>query len=345
MTIDELPFGQTRDGRLVSQFVLRQGPWIAKITNFGASLVELHLPDRAGNLADVVLGFDSIDGYLDSHPYFGATIGRVANRVAGAKFTLDGREYSLAANNGPHSLHGGRVGFDKALWRAEVVESVRGPLLTLKHVSPDGDEGYPGKLQMEVTFELTPDGMLRIVYQATSDRLTLVNLTNHSYFNLSGSAGATVLDHVLEIAAESYTPVDVSLIPTGEVAPVAGTPFDFRKPTAIGARIAEVPGGYDHNFVLNDGWDLSPVSARVFEPESGRVLEVLTTEPGLQFYSGNFLDGSLLGKGGVPLGKHSGFCLEAQHFPDAVHHPTFRSIELEPGVTYRQSTIYKFSVA
>jgi aldose 1-epimerase len=311
---------------------------------YGGIVTELHVPDRAGQLADVVLGFDGPQGYLAGNPpYFGAICGRVANRIAGAKFTLDRKEYTLAANNGPNSLHGGRKGFDKVLWKAEPAP---GTAVKLSYLSRDGEEGYPGNLSTAVTYTLTDGNELKIDYAATTDKATPVNLTNHSYFNLGGAASGNILGHELMLAADRYTPVDDSLIPTGELKPVRGTPFDFTKPTLIGARIDQVkgdPGGYDHNYVLNSGGQTLTLAARAVEPKSGRVLEMFTTEPGVQFYTGNYLDGSVKGKAGVAYQKHQGFCLEAQHFPDTVHHANFPSIILKPGKTYTQRTVYKFS--
>jgi aldose 1-epimerase len=336
-------FGTTADGQAVQLFTLtNKNGVVAKITNYGALLTELHVPDKAGKLGDVVLGFDHLKGYLAGHPYFGATVGRVANRVGGAQFTLDGKTYKLAANNGPNALHGGVVGFDKVVWHAEPLVELTAVKFT--HRSPDGHEGYPGNLTTTVTYSLADTNELRIEYVATTDKLTPVNLTHHSYFNLAGSGD--ILDHELMIAADQYTPVNDTLIPTGKLAPVADTPLDFTKPTKIGARIAELkgePGGYDHNYVLRGGGKKLTLAAEVYEPKSGRVLKILTTEPGLQFYTGNFLDGKLTGKGGTVYKKHTGFCLEAQRFPDAVNQPSFGSVLLKPGATYSQTTIHQFS--
>jgi len=342
-----MDFGKTQDGQPVELYVLKNDKLTVKVITFGGIVTEILAPDRDGKMGDVVLGFDNVKDYEGDIPYFGATVGRVANRIAGGEFTLNGKTYQLARNDEPNSLHGGKKGFNKVLWTAEEVEGKGGPAVRLSYTSPDGEEGYPGKLTAHVTFTVTDDGALRLDYEATTDQATPVNLTNHSYFNLGGAASGTILDHELMLAADEYTPVDDTLIPTGELASVAGTPLDFTSPTAIGKRIDQVkgdPGGYDHNFVLRSGEGREPaLAARVVDPESGRVLEVLTTEPGIQFYSGNFLDGTLKGKGGVPYTQHRGLCLEAQHFPDAVHHPNFPSIILEPGETYTQTTIYKFS--
>lgn len=342
--VDSTAWGTTKDGTAVEQYTLTNAAGMqAKIITYGGIVTHLLAPDRDGKLGDVVLGFDDLDGYLKGHPYFGALIGRVGNRIAKGKFTLDGKEYTLAVNNGPNALHGGLKGFDKKVWRARPAED--GNALHLTYESPDGEEGYPGNLSVSVTYTLTPANELRINYTATTDKATPVNLTNHSYFNLRGPAAGDILGHELMLAADQYTPVDDTLIPTGEIKPVRGTPMDFTTPTAIGSRIDQLkgdPGGYDHNYVLRGGKPPA-LAARVYEPKSGRLMEMFTTEPGVQFYTGNFLDGSIKGKGGVVYRKHQGFCLEAQHFPDAVHHPNFPSIILRPGQTYKQTTIYKFS--
>jgi aldose 1-epimerase len=317
----------------------------AKVMTYGAILTELHVPDRDGKPADVVLGFDNLDAYLAGHPHFGATTGRVANRIAKGRFTLDGKEYKLAVNNGPNSLHGGLKGFDKVVWKAEDVSGPGGPAVKFSYKSPDGEEGYPGTLSVSVTYTVTPDNALKIDYAATTDKATPVNLTNHSYFNLAGAASGTILDHELMLAADQYTPADDTLIPTGEIKPVRGTPLDFTSPTRIGARIDQIKkeiGGYDHNYVIRPDTRSPAFAARVYEPASGRVLEMFTTEPGVQLYTANFLNGTHKNKG-VAFQKHQGFCLEAQHFPDAVNHPEFPSIILRPGATYTQTTIYKFT--
>ena len=345
--IQEVNFGQTKDRKAVELYVLTNaGGMTAKVMTYGAILTELHVPDRAGKRADVVLGFDDLKGYLAGHPYFGATVGRVANRIAKGGFTLHGREYRLAVNNGPNALHGGRKGFDKVVWKAEPMHKKDAVAVKFTYRSPDGEEGYPGNLTASVTYTLTDQNELRLDYTATTDKATPVNLSNHSYFNLAGArSGETILGHELMLAADRYTPVDDTLIPTGEIKPVRGTPLDFTRPTAIGARIGQLKqtGGYDHNFVLNSGGKALALAARVREPKSGRVMEMSTTEPGVQFYTGNFLDGKTKGKGGVAYPKHYGFCLEAQHFPDSVHHANFPSVILEPGKSYTQTTVYKFS--
>ena len=330
----------------VQQYTLTNGRITARVTNLGAVLVALEVPDRDGKLADVVLGFDTLDEYRANKPYFGATVGRFANRIGGAKFSLDGKDYAVAANDGKNSLHGGLKGFTKQVWEVGAVTPTSARF-TL--TSPDGQEGYPGTLKVAVTYTVTPDDALRIDYAATTDQATPVNLTHHSYFNLAGQGSGTILEHELVLDADSYTPGDAGMIPTGQIAPVAGTPLDFTSPARIGERIARLagePGGYDHNYVVRGGGrpDAAPVpAAKVSEPKTGRVMEVLTTEPGLQFYSGNFLDGTVVGKGGVKYAKREGFCLEAQHYPDSVHQPSFPSTILRPGTTYKQTTIYKFS--
>ncbi len=346
MNITRTDFGKTSDGEAVELFTLaNDNGLVAKVTSFGAILTEMHVPDRSGKLADVALGFGALDGYLAKHPYFGATVGRVANRTSRGRFTLDGREYTLATNNGGNHLHGGNVGFDKAVWKAEEVQTPDAPALKLTHLSPDGDEGYPGDLSVAAVYSLNNDGELKIEMTATTNKPTPVNLVNHSYWNLAGQDAGDILSHEMMINADSYTPVDDKLIPTGDVAPVAGTPLDFRKPNAIGARIDQTTGGYDHNFVLNGEIGRMKLAAKAYESESGRVMEVHTTEPGVQFYSGNFLDGSITGKDGAVYNKHAGFCLETQHFPDSANRPEFPSIILRPGQTYRHEMVHKFYTA
>lgn len=337
-------FGETQDGRRVDLYVLTNTHgMIAKVMTYGAILTELHAADRSGRFADIVLGFEDLAGYLRGHPYFGAVIGRVANRIARGKFKLDGIEYKLATNDGLNHLHGGLKGFDKVLWQAELAESGNGSGVKFSYLSHDGEEGYPGNLSVAVTYVLTEDNELRIEYVASSDKATPVNLTNHSYFNLAGAEHTDILEHELSLAADHFTPVDDELTPTGEIRPVKDTPLDFRKSRSIGARIRELPGGYDHNFVLNRSGKGLASAACVYEPTTGRSMEILTTEPGIQFYSGNFLDGSLKGKKGVVYGEHQGFCLETQHFPDSVNHPNFPTTILRPGETYTQTTIHRFS--
>jgi aldose 1-epimerase len=343
-SLKRMDFGKTPEGTPIDLYVLTNGKVTAKVMTYGAIVTELHVPDRDGKPGDVVLGFDNLDGYLAGHPHFGATTGRVANRIAHGTFTLDGKDYTLAVNNGTNSLHGGLKGFDKVVWKAEDVSGADGPAVKMTYLSPDGEEGYPGNLSVAVTFTVTNDAALKIDYQATTDQATLVNLTNHSYFNLGGPASGTILDHELMIAAKEYTPLNDAMVPTGTIKPVKGTPLDFTTTTPIGARIDQIPGdpgGYDHNYILNG--DLNTVAARARDPQSGRVLEMFTTEPATQLYTANFLTGSIKGKGGVVYRKHQAFCLEAQHYPDAIHHPNFPTIVLRPGETYTQTTIYKFS--
>lgn len=343
-------FGKMPGGEEVSLYTLKNSKGMeAAITNYGGIVVSLKVPARGGAAADVVLGFDTLDGYLKDHPYFGAIIGRYGNRIAKGLFTLNGTQYKLARNNGENSLHGGLKGFDKQLWTGKAGSSTDGPSVELTYVSKDGEEGYPGTLSAKVVYTLTESNELRIDYSATTDKDTVVNLTNHSYFNLAGQGEGTIPGHELMLAADRFTPVDSGLIPTGELRPVEGTPFDFRKPTAIGARIEQddeqlkLGKGYDHNFVLASGGGALALAARVTDPKSGRVMEVLTTEPGIQFYTGNFLDGSVIGKGGKAYAHRYGFCLETQHFPDSPNQPKFPSTVLKPGAEYRTSTVYRFS--
>ncbi len=343
-------FGKMENGQTVEAFTLTNANGLAaKVISRGAALAELRVPDRNGKLADVVLGFDDVKGYESpANSYFGCTTGRVANRTALGKFTLDGHEYKLAVNNGPNHLHGGvKRSLDKVNWKAEPFNDEQGQGVRFTYTSPDGEEGYPGNLKIAVTYALNDKNELRIEYQATTDKPTPVNLTNHSYFNLAGAGSGTALDHVLTLNADKYTPVDETLLPTGEITSVEGTPLDFRQPTRVGERIESlIEGptiGYDHNFVLNKkrSGELS-LAARLRDPSSGRTLTLYTTEPGVQFYSGNFLSGQR-GKGGKAYGPRSAICLETQHFPDAMHHANFPSIILKPGQTYRQTSVYAFS--
>jgi aldose 1-epimerase len=346
-SITSSAFGSTA-GRPVTLYTLRNSNgMVAKVMNYGATITSLQVPDRTGRLDGVVLGFDSLSGYLAKEPYFGATVGRVGNRIAKGRFTLDGKAYQLATNDGPNHLHGGLRGFDKVVWDSEVVPGSADPAVRFRYLSRDGEEGYPGNCSVEVTFALTAANELHIDYSVSTDRDTPVNVTNHSYFNLKGPEHGDVLGHVLTLHASRYTPVDSTLIPTGELRAVAGTPMDFTQPATIGARILEVggvPGGYDHNFVLDGLPGTMTWAARVYEPTTGRALEVLTTEPGVQFYSGNFLDGTITGDGGVVYRQHMGFCLETQHFPDSVNHPNFPSYVLKAGTTYTSHTVLRFSV-
>ena len=343
------PFGQMPDGAAVEIFTLRNAAGVeVRAISYGGIITSLRVPDRNGTFDDIVLGFDRLDGYLKDPPFFGAIIGRYGNRIAKGQFTLDGATYELATNNGPNHLHGGTKGFDKVLWTAAPVEGKNA--VTFTRTSPDGEEGYPGNLQVQVTYTLTDQNELIVDYRATTDKATVVNLTQHSYFNLAGHASGDILGHELMLNADRYTPVDGTLIPTGELAPVEGTPFDFRTPTAIGARIGDADPqlkngqGYDHNWVLNRSGDGLQLAARVVEPKTGRTLEVRTSEPGIQFYSGNFLDGTLTGKQGATYNHRTGFCLETQHFPDSPNHPNFPSTTLRPGEEYRTTTVFTFGV-
>jgi aldose 1-epimerase len=340
-------FGEMPDGRKVEIYTLEEGALKARVMTYGARLVSLEVPDRNGKTADVVLGYDSLEPYTkDPKTYFGAIVGRYGNRIAHGTFELDGKRYHLPINDGDNSLHGGTVGFDKVLWQGKEIPG--GVELTL--VSKDGDQGYPGTLTARVRYTLEAHA-LKIEYFATTDKDTVLNLTNHSYFNLAGEGQGDILGHVLTIPADRYTPVDSGLIPTGELAPLAGTPLDFRKPAPIGARIHDnfeqlrLGKGYDHNFVLNGQMGALHEAAQVVDPKSGRVLTVETTQPGVQFYSGNFLDGTAHGKHGHVYNQHAALCLETQHFPDSPNHPKFPTSELKPGETYHYVTVFKFSTA
>jgi aldose 1-epimerase len=353
-TITSQPWGEV-DGQSVDLFTLRNGRGMTvRITNYGGIIQSIEVPDRRGRTANVALGFDNLDDYVTSSPYFGCITGRYANRIAGGRFTLEGQTYQLAQNNGVNHLHGGNVGFDKRVWEATPFEGRGSVGLRLTYVSPAGEENYPGTLTTEVTYTVTRDGEIRVRYQATTDAPTIVNLTNHSYINLAGEGTGTIEDHVLELEASRYTPVDDTLIPTGELAPVAGTPFDFTRPHAVGERLRSsheqivIGQGYDHNFVLDrpSSDDTSLIrAARVTDPHSGRVLEIRTTEPGIQFYSGNFLDGTLVGTSGRVYRQTDGFALETQHFPDSPNQPDFPTTALYPGDTYDTTTVYRFDVA
>lgn len=347
--IDKKNFEKIVDGKSVGLYVLEndQGT-VAEITNYGGKVVSLWLPDKSGNYEDVVLGHENIDDFLNAkEKYFGALIGRYGNRIAHGKFTLDGKEYTLATNNGDNSLHGGNKGFDAVVWDAKQVDA---QTLELTYLSKDGEEGYPGNLSVRVLYQLTDANELKIEYWATTDQSTVVNLTHHSFFNLHGAGNGTINDHLLQIHAAHYTPVDAGLIPTGEIAAVEGTPFDFQELKPIGAEL-EVKNqqldygmGYDHNFVLEQNGEGLNYAAKVVEPTSGRALEVYTNEPGLQFYGGNFLDGSIVGKEGKAYEFRTAFCLETQHFPDSPNQPNFPSTRLDPGEEYYSICVYKFSV-
>ncbi|WP_224995360.1 aldose epimerase family protein [Cesiribacter sp. SM1] len=350
-SVSRSDFGKMQDGTTVDLYTLTNANGTeVKITNYGGIITSLRVADKNDSLEDVVLGFDNLEGYLqEGVPYFGAIVGRYGNRIANAQFVLDGQTYKLAANDGPNHLHGGVRGFDKVLWQAESFEGEEGVGVKLRHLSKDGEEGYPGNLTVDVTYTLTNDDALKIDYQATTDKATVVNLTNHAYFNLSGNLGEKILDHQVMINADSLVPVNETLIPTGELIAVEGTPFDFTEPTAVGERIDAndqqiVYGkGYDHCWALNGEAGAMSLAATVHHPESGRFMEVHTTEPGIQFYTGNFLDGSLSGKG-FTYGHRTGFCLETEHYPDSPNQENFPSVTLRPGETYQTQTTYKFSV-
>jgi aldose 1-epimerase len=342
-------FGATSDGKVAQLYTLTNAHGVEiSITNFGATVVSIKVPDRSGTLGDVVLGYDNVAGYETGTASFGATVGRYANRIAHGAFSLDGQQYTLAKNSGENSLHGGKIGFSKRWWDAKDVSTKTAPALQLEYLSKDGEEGYPGNLSVRVTFTLTDADELQIAYRAITDKKTVLNLTNHSYFNLAGSG--TILDEKLMIAADKFSPVDSGMIPTGEARSVVGTPFDFLKPTVIGSRIEandeqlKLGSGYDHNWILNSKGGAKPTfAASVTDPRSGRKLEVWTTEPGIQIYSSNFLDGTVKGKGGTAYVRRSAICLETQHFPDSPNHPAFPTTELLPGAKFWSATIYKFS--
>lgn len=342
-------FGNAPGGEAVELITLTNAHGVElRAMTYGAIIVSLKVPDRAGQLGDVVLGYNSLAGYVKSSPYFGAVVGRYGNRIAKGKFTLDGADYTLAVNNGPNALHGGLRGFDKVVWSADTLRTPEGVGIRFRYVSKDGEEGYPGTLTTTVTYSLTDANEVHIAYEATTDKATPVNLTQHAYFNLAEKGD--ILAHVLTLNADRYTPVDSTLIPTGELVPVAGTPFDFTTPHTIGERISgdhqqlKFGGGYDHNFVLTRADTGLALAAVLKEPTSGRVLEVRTTEPGVQFYSGNFLDGTLTGKGGVVYAHRIGLCLETQHFPDSPNQAAFPNTILRPGQTYRSLTVWRFGV-
>jgi aldose 1-epimerase len=347
--ITQKPYGKLPDSTPVEEYTLTNRNGVTmKVITLGGIVTELHVPDKDGKLADVCLGCSNLEEYLEGHPFFGAIAGRVANRIAKGKFTLDGKEYTLATNNGPNHLHGGKVGFDKRVWKAEASDLGDRKALVLKYTSKDGEEGYPGTVDATITYVLNDSNEWQIEYKATTDKATPINLTQHAYFNLGGHDSGTILDHSMKIEADYYTPTDETLIPTGKIDPVEGTPFDFRSPTPIGKNIEMIkatPRGYDLNYVLRgEAGKLRP-AAEVSEPKSGRIMKVSTTEPGVQFYSGNFLDGKQKGKGGVKYKQYAGFCLETQHYPDSINHKEFPSVVLEPGKTYTHTTVYAFGTA
>jgi aldose 1-epimerase len=344
-------FGKTRDGRPVDLYTLTNSNGMeVRVMTYGGIIVSMRVPDKNGKVADVVLGHDELDGYMPNPPYFGAIVGRYANRIANGTFTVDGVKYTLAKNDGPNTLHGGILGFNQKIWEGAEFKNAKGVGVAFTYLSKDGEEAFPGNLKVKVSYTLTNKNQLILDYEATTDKATPINFSQHSYFNLAGAGTGDILGHEVMLNADRFTPVDKTLIPTGELRPVQGTPMDFTKPTAIGARINDtyeqlvLGHGYDHNFVINrtdkDGLTLA---AKVHEPTSGRVLEVFTTEPGVQFYSGNFLDGTIVGKQGHAYKQRYGFCLETQHYPDSPNHPDFPSTILKPGATFHSETIFKFS--
>jgi aldose 1-epimerase len=345
--VQSQPFGSV-NGRAITLYTLTNAHGMeVRAMNYGGIIVSIRVPDRNGQLADVVLGHERLDGYRPNPPFFGAIVGRYANRIANGTFQLDGETYTLPKNDGPNTLHGGDKGFDKAVWEGEPLKGRTG--VAFSYFSKNGEEGFPGNLRVKVTYTLTNANSLEIDYEATTDRATPINLSQHSYFNLKGEGNGDILDHEIMINADRFTPVDKNLIPTGELRPVKGTPLDFTKPTKIGARIDDnyeqlvLAHGYDHNFVINRQGGGLVLAARVSEPTTGRTLEVSTTQPGVQFYTGNFLDGTITGKQGHVYKKHYGFCLETQHFPDSPNHPSFPNTILRPGETFHQKTVFKFS--
>jgi aldose 1-epimerase len=344
-------WGKSPSGEQVDLYTLRNSKGVeVTISNYGGRIVTLKTPDRSGKFEDIVLGFDDLEGYLGKNPYFGALVGRYANRIAKGEFQLDGKTYKLARNNGENALHGGLKGFDKVVWAAKEISNGKSPALELKYLSKDGEEGFPGNLSATVTYTLTDDNELKLDYQATTDKDTVINLTNHSYFDLSGQSAGKIMDDEATIYADKFTPVNSNLIPTGELRDVAGTPLDFRKPTKIGARIDDNDEqlkygmGYDHNFVVRRTGVGPALAARIVDPHSGRLMEVFTTQPGIQFYTGNHLDGTVRGKGGVVYKPRFAFCLETQHFPNSPNQPDFPTTELKPGQHFHETTIFKFSV-
>ena len=349
-TITKQSFGKTDTGESVDLYTLRNVHGVeAKITNYGGIVVSLKVPDRSGKFDDVVLGFNDLDNYLKPHPYFGAIIGRYGNRIAKGRFTLNGVEYKLAVNNGENHLHGGLKGFDKVVWTGTETKTKAGPALAFTYLSKDREEGYPGNLNLRVVYTLTNNDELKIDYSATTDKDTVINLTNHSYFNLAGEGNGDILNHRVTINGNRFLPTDAGSIPTGELRRVAGTPFDFLTANAIGARINQdeeqlkFGNGYDHTWIVNGRPGTLRLAAIAYEPTSGRVMQVWTTEPGMQFYTGNFLDGTLTGKAGKLYPRRSGFCFETQHYPDSPNHPAFPTTTLKTGATYKSTTVYRFS--
>lgn len=342
--IEKMPFGKIGDTDITLYKLTNPNGFSAEIMNYGATVVALYTPDKSGTMGDVILGYDSLSGYLQrGNPYFGAIVGRYANRIAKAQFVLDGKTYKLSANDNGNTLHGGLKGFDKVVWQAVEGKTDTSATLTLTYQSKDAEEGYPGNLSVEVIYSVTKDNALQIDYKATTDKATPINLSNHNYYNLSAGQSPTILDHELMLNADHYTPVNAQLIPTGKIEAVKGGPMDFTSPKPVGKDIAQVQGGYDHNFVLNKTGDGLSLAATLYDPASGRFMEMFTTEPGVQFYSGNFLNGSLTNKNGKSIPKHGGMCLEAQHFPNSPNQADFPNVILKPGETYRQTTIYRFS--
>lgn len=345
MRIEKSSFGKAEDGQAVSMFTCtNEHGLVLKLIDYGAIVVAMETPDRNGRLANVNLGFSKLDGYLQRHPYFGSTVGRFCNRIAKGKFSLNGKDYKLATNNGANHLHGGEKGFDKQMWKAAEVKMADAVGVKFSRRSPDGEEGYPGNLDVTVTYTLTNANELKVEFTATTEQPTVLNLTNHNYWNLAGAGSGTILNHELTLTADKYLPVDDGLIPTGELADVKGTPLDFTSAHKIGERIKQIkadPVGYDHCFALRSQNGSLALAARAKDPSSGRVMEILTTQPGIQFYSGNFLDGSA-GNGGYK--QYEGFCLETQHYPDSPNQPKFPTAILKPGETFKQTTVHRFSV-
>ncbi|HTL31122.1 MAG TPA: aldose epimerase family protein [Tepidisphaeraceae bacterium] len=345
MNISTEEFGKV-DGQAIEKYTLSNNNGAsASMITYGGRVTELHVPDQNGKAANIVLGFDNLRQYQEKNPYFGALIGRFGNRIAHGTFEIDGQQYKVVTNEGDKTLHGGKIGYDRRIWKATPMRAAADHVgLQLDYISPDGEEGFPGTLTCRVVYSMNERNELRIDYTATTDKPTPINLTNHSYFNLRGAGNGDILGHEMQLFASHYTPVDDTLIPTGTIAPVQATPMDFRRAQPIGSRIAQVKGGYDHNYVLDDPkGEAMGQAARVVDRESGRTMEVHTTQPGIQFYTGNFLNGSIKGLGGT-YGKHAGFCLETQHFPDSVHHSNFPSVILRPGEKYQQTTVYAFGV-